>query len=368
MGPSTDGTSIVSPLAIRRARAPLERASTLPSGAFTSPEIYRSEASRLFAREWLCAGRVDQIPNRGDYFSLDLLGDKLIVVRGDDDVVRVLSRVCRHRAAELVNDSGNTRSFQCPYHAWTYRLDGALLGTPHMDGAEGFDKRDCGLPEIRSEMWAGWVFVNFDAGAAPLATQLARLEAALSHFPMADMVAVETGTYDSPFNWKLLVDNFMEAYHHIAIHRDTLQPSLPAADSHTPDNDGPYSLLFMPDTAGNDPARTTAGGLTAAVVFPVHLFAPTAHSLTWYQLLPDAHDHFTLRIYTCFPQSMLDDPAHRGAIEGLQAFTRAIHEQDIEACQATWRGLQARSFEQGRLSPLEKPIWQFNQWWLDRMA
>ena len=358
----------LTPDAVRRARAPLERASTLPSAAFTSPSTFGGELSRIFSREWLCAGRVDQVPNRGDYVSLDLLGDRLMIVRGDDGTVRVLSRICRHRAAELVEGSGNTRSFQCPYHAWTFRLDGALLGTPLMDGAEAFDKDACGLPEVRSEVWAGWIFVNFDADASPLTDQLASLDAALAHYDMADMVAVETATYDSPFNWKILVDNFMEAYHHVATHRDTLQPMLPAAASHTPDNQGPYALLFMPDTDGNDPARTPAGGLTAAVVFPCHLFAPSADSLTWYQLLPDAHDHFTLRIFSCFPKRVLDDPDRRNAIEGLQAFTRTIHEQDIGACEAVWRGLQARSFDQGRLAPLEKPIWQFNQWWLDRMA
>ena len=354
--------------AVHRARAPLARAFTLPAEAFTSAEVYAREESHLFAGGWLCVARLDQVPEPGDYLSIDLLAEPLLVVRGDDDRVRVLSRVCRHRAAELVSDSGNTRSFQCPYHAWTYRLNGELLGAPLMDGAEDFDKRACSLPEIRSETWQGWLFVNLDGKAAPLGPRLAPLSAALSHFPMEDCVAVETARFDSPFNWKVLVDNFMEAYHHIAIHRDTLEPMLPAAASHTPENAGPYSLLHMPDVEGNDPARTAAGGLTAAVVFPFHLFAPTAHALTWYQFLPERHDRFALRIYTCFPRAVLEDPAGRDTIESLHALTRTIHTQDIAACEATWRGLRSDAFEQGRLSPLEKPIWQFNQWWLDCMA
>ncbi len=360
------------------AQQPLEKATTLPAAAFTDPAVYEIETSRIFEREWLCAGRADQIPEPGDYFTLDLLDEKLVVVRGRDGVVRALSRACRHRAAEVVKGEGNTRSFQCPYHAWTYGLDGRLVGAPLMGGAEGFDKERCRLPEIRSEIWEGWIFVNFDADAPPLGPRLAPLSKVLANYAMSDMVAVATATFDSPFNWKVLVDNFMEAYHHIAIHRDTFEPIFPAELSHTPDNEGPYSLLIMPareeveDPMVGLPRSGTLdpdeeGRLLAAVVYPFHLFAPTAESLAWYQLLPHGHDRFTLRIYSCFPKATLDDPAYQEAVEGVKALTKVVHHQDIEACEATWAGLGARSFESGRLCPLEKPIWQFNQWWIERM-
>ena len=103
-------------------------------------------------------------------------------------------------------------------------------------------------------------------------------------------------------------------------------------------------------------------------MYPFHLFAPTPESLTWYQLLPHGHDHFTLRIFSCFPREVLDDPEHAAAVEGLQAFTKVIHEQDIEACEAVWSGLESRAFDTGPLCPLEKPIWQFNQWWTERLS
>lgn len=379
----------LAPEALARARRPLEQAATLPAEAYTSPAVYARECERIFAREWLCAGRADQIPAAGDYFALDLLGDRLVVLRGLDDRVRVLSRVCRHRGAELVQGSGNTRSLSCPYHAWTYRLDGTLAGAPYMEEATGFDRARCRLPELRCELWEGWIFVSFDPEAEPLAPRLAPLSRMLAGYRMADMVAVETATFDSPFNWKVLVDNFMEAYHHIAIHRDTFEPLFPAAQSWAPENEGPYSMLVMPPREGRAAAPEAAGGaeegaaglpsipglspeesqqLVAAVVYPFHLFAPSAHGLTWYQLLPDSGERFQLRIFTCLPREALDEPRHAAAIEALQAFTRLVHEQDIRACEATWAGLRARSFTQGVLGPLEKPIWQFNQWWLERMA
>ena len=228
--------SVLSAERLAGARRPLEHASTLPAEAFTSAAVHALEHERIFAREWLCAGRADQIPSAGDYFTLDLLGDKLVVVRGRDDRIRVLSRICRHRGAELVRGAGNARSFRCPYHAWTYRLDGTLAGAPYMEDAAGFERADCRLPELRSELWEGFVFVNFDLDALPLAPRLAPLSKLLAHYRMHEMVAVETATFDSPFNWKVLVDNFMEAYHHIAIHRDTFEPIFPAARSWSPDN------------------------------------------------------------------------------------------------------------------------------------
>jgi phenylpropionate dioxygenase-like ring-hydroxylating dioxygenase large terminal subunit len=364
------------------ARQPLGEASTLPAEAFTSPAVYEREIERIFLKEWLCAGRVDQVAKAGDYFTLDLLGDKLVIVRGTDEEIRVLSRICRHRAAEVVKGAGNARSFQCPYHAWTYRLDGMLQGAPLMDERTAFDRDNCRLPQIRSEIWEGWIFVNFDPDADPLGPQLAPLSKFLANYPMSEMVAIETATFDSPYNWKVLMDNFMEAYHHIATHRQTLEPLFPGKLSSTPDNEGPYSLLLMPDKnqeASSEKAEPLfpevgdldedeARRLTVGAIFPSHLFAPAAGNLTWYQILPEAVDRFTLRIFACFPGKTLDDEKHADLVKGFQEYLKIIHNEDIGACEAVWAGLDSRSFEAGPLSHLEKPIWQFNQWWMDRMV
>jgi phenylpropionate dioxygenase-like ring-hydroxylating dioxygenase large terminal subunit len=309
----------------------------------------------------------------------DLLGRKLMVVRGREGEVRVLSRICRHRAAELVKEPGRAKSFQCPYHAWTYGLDGRLVGAPLMEGAKALDKSECRLPEVRSEIWEGWIFVNLDPDALSLAAGLAPLAELLAPYRMSESVAVETATFDSPFNWKVLVDNFMEAYHHIAIHRDTLEPLFPAKQSYVPDNEGPYSVLVMPgreDAAGAEPdalpavaplGPSEAHSLVAAVVYPTHLFAPSAQSLTWYQIVPETYDHFTLRIFNCFHRDAVEEPEHQEAVEAFQAITRVIHQQDIEACEATWAGLRSGCFESGPLCSLEKAIWQFNQWWSEQL-
>ncbi len=361
----------LAPESLESARSALAKATTLPANAFTSPGLYEIETERVLASSWLCAGRLDQVPNVGDYRCVDLLGDKLVMVRSQDEIVRVFSRVCRHRAAEVACGHGNTKSFQCPYHAWTYSLDGSLRGAPFMEQTANFDRRDFGLPEIRTEVWEGWVFVNFDREAEALGPQLAPLSQLLAPYRLSEMVAVETATYESPFNWKVLTDNFMEAYHHIAIHRDTLEPIYPAKESYTPENEGPYSVLMMP-TASKPRSQSRDFGFTdpliAATVFPFHLFAPNEDSLTWYQIQPERHDHFKLRIYSCFPPEMIEDPDRASEIEGMQEVVRVIHHQDIEACETVWAGLNSRSFDVGPLCSLEEPIWQFNQWWIEKMT
>ena len=364
---------LLDPTDFASALAPLGEATTLPVAAYTDEAIYDQEVERLFRGEWLCAARVDQIPNAGDYLSLDLLGDRLVVVRGKDDAIRVLSRICRHRAAELVNGEGNARSFQCPYHLWTYGLDGRFVGAPHMDGVTAFDPAKCSLPEIRSEIWEGFVFVNLDGEAESLGPRLEPLRTFLADYEMGELQAELTGTYDSPFNWKVLVDNFMEAYHHISTHRDTLEPLLPAALSHVTDNDGgPFSVLVMPSNEAGDavfPKQKLPGlsdeqqpGLIAAVIWPFHLFAPGPTSMAWYQFLPESVDRFTLRIYDCARKGKTEEER-----EGSHAILRVIHGQDIDACESVQAGLESGHFERGPLALLEKSIWQFNQWWAARM-
>lgn len=373
LSPSSDDLSQV--------RAPLGEAQTLPSTAYTSEVLYEQELAQIFRREWLCVGRADQVADPGDYFSIDLLGEPLLVVRGEDQQIRVMSRACRHRAAEVATGAGTTRAFRCPYHAWTYRLDGQLHAAPLMSDVAGFYPARCSLHRFASEEWEGWVFVNLDGSAAPLGPRLKPLSQQLANYRLSHMVATDPIEFDSPFNWKILVDNFMEAYHHIAIHGQSLEPLFPASVSRVARNDGPYSLLEMPARTDLDPAEQSStlpdyscvddaerARLLAAVVFPCHLFSPSAEALVWYQLLPDSYDHFTLRIHVCLPPETLQDPACQQAIEEFRALVQHIHSEDISACEAVWRGIQAPSCKPGFLSMLERSLWQFNQWWLERMA
>jgi nitrite reductase/ring-hydroxylating ferredoxin subunit len=152
---------------------PLSRATTLPPEAYTSEGFFQLEVERIFRREWLIVGHVSQCARVGDYFTLDLLGEMIVVVRAADRI-RALSRICLHRWAPLVSGSGHARRFSCPFHKWAYGLDGQLLGAPLMDQVE-FDPQSCRLPEYRTEIVDGFIYLNFSGDAAPLAPQLSEM-------------------------------------------------------------------------------------------------------------------------------------------------------------------------------------------------
>ena len=182
----------------------VNEASMLPPLVYTSEEFYAFEREAIFGHEWLCVGRVDQVPEPGDYFTLTMADEPLVVVRGQDRVLRVLSAVCRHRGALVAEDRGTCGAFVCPYHHWSYALDGRLLGSPAMDRAIGFDKKEHPLPSLRVEEWQGFVFCNMDQEAPPLAPGLSELEPLLEHFELPSATTLEGKTLpDLPWNWKV---------------------------------------------------------------------------------------------------------------------------------------------------------------------
>ena len=356
--------------------APLNRASTLPPAAYTDADVFALEVERLFNREWICVGRVEQVAQPGDFLCVDLPAQPIVITRDGSGALNALSRICLHRGMPLVEGSGNARRLTCPYHKWVYELDGRLRGAPMMEGVEAFSERDCRLPRLSLEVWQGFIFVNLDPDAAPLAPQLSGLERLIGNYGFENLVIAETVHFDSPWNWKILVENFMEAYHHIGTHRETLEPLYPSRQSRVPDNDGePWAFLWMPGVEAvpedsvvfPDLTAEERDGLFAASVFPTFLFAATSQNGVWYQLEPRAHDRMDLKIHVLLPPEVaegLSDEERRGIGE----LVSAIHLEDIAANEGPWQGLHAAMTVQGRLSLFEKAIWQLNQYWVGRMG
>ena len=361
---------------IARSRRPLEDAWTLPAAAYVRQDIHALETERILRRSWTPLARVDQVPEPGDFIAMDLAGQPVLLVHGLDGTFRVMANVCRHRAAPVAQGTGRRKLFTCPYHAWSYDTEGRLAAAPLMEGARDFPSDDCRLTQFRSEVWEGFVMANLDPQAPPFAPQVESLRRYFEAFGVGDMVVARTLTYDSGWNWKVLVENFMEAYHHLAAHVQTLEPGFHARDSSVPDNDGPWSILHMP-AAAPDPGRPRlvqglpdwqAGALFAAVAFPHFMFALHGDGMAWYQVLPTAGDRFVLKIHVCVPRHVLEMEGADDVLAHLEQATAAIHAEDIVVNDLVWRGLNAPASGQGRLSPLERSIWQMNQWWLARMG
>jgi phenylpropionate dioxygenase-like ring-hydroxylating dioxygenase large terminal subunit len=358
--------------------APLERARTLPPACYLDAAFYALEEERLFRRDWLAVGRADQLPEPGDYFAFELLGEPLVAVRDEAGTLRVLSRVCRHRYMPVVEGRGNRRSFQCPYHLWTYGLDGRLRGAPEMDRSAAFERASCRLPELRVELFEGWIFASFDPEAPPLAPRLAGLRRAIVPYRPADLRTAEPLVFEHDWNWKVLVENFLESYHHMGPHAETLQPLVPAAGTFGEESEGPFAVLHNPTRDGRPlPALfPTTPGLSPAqradfvvgAVFPFHLFSVQQDSMLWYQLQPESASRFRLRIFPCVPAAVLEDPALGAQLPAFRAFVDTVHRQDIGVCEGVQRGLASRLAEPGPLSHLERCVWQLHRYLRERLA
>ena len=206
----------------RIADAPLEKASALPPGLYTSSEILDHEKREIFARDWSCPGRAADIPDPGNYLTWSIADQPIFVVRNRDGEVKAFSNVCRHRMMVLLEGKGSCRRVVCPYHAWTYDLDGQLIGAPHMGASEGFEKKDIRLHQLRTETWQGWIYVTLDEDAAPVAELLAPLGEITGRYGQENYVPVITEDHVWDTNWKLLTENFMEGYHLPVAHKETV--------------------------------------------------------------------------------------------------------------------------------------------------
>jgi phenylpropionate dioxygenase-like ring-hydroxylating dioxygenase large terminal subunit len=207
---------------------------SLPPRAYISKELHQLEVKEIFEKSWLCIGRGEYVPNPGDYYTINVMDEPIIVVRGMDGTVRALNAACRHRSMLVVQDRGNTKRFTCPYHAWTYGTDGRLIGAPHMEKSKVFDKKACSLPPYRLDSWMDFLFVNLDDGAAPLQPVITSMDKAVANYRIGEQTEIFHYETEWTGNWKLSAENSMEYYHHIALHADTVGVQLPAKGTYIP--------------------------------------------------------------------------------------------------------------------------------------
>jgi choline monooxygenase len=198
----------------------LASAVTLPSRWYRDPEIFALERARVFHRTWQCVGRSADVANAFDYFTCEVLGEPVVVVRGGDSVLRAFSNVCRHRAGPVAEGKGNRKQLQCQYHGWTYGLDGGLRRAPEMEGVAGFETDGVRLAPVRVEEWPPLVFVNLAPSGPGFRETVGEIgeEVGRAGFAIETMRLVESRDYEVEANWKVYVDNYVEGYHIPLIH------------------------------------------------------------------------------------------------------------------------------------------------------
>lgn len=199
-----------------------EQGKSLPGIFYTDQKWMEQERETLFASDWVCIGRAEEVSNRGDYFTFEHVGEPIVVVHGQDGKIRALSNVCRHRGTVLASDRGNTKKFLCPYHHWVYDTSGQLLNAPHLDANHAFDMKSCRLPELHCEIWQGFIFVSLNAKPSNLKKDLAPLDKVIGNYHLEEMQLRYLADESWDTNWKCLLENFMEGYHLTPLHKDTL--------------------------------------------------------------------------------------------------------------------------------------------------
>ncbi len=341
---------------------------------YTSEAFHDFERDHLFHQEWVCLGHSGEIPNRGDYFTTELAGEQLLVVRDDAGVPRVLSNVCRHRGHPVAEGKGTRRRFVCPYHAWSYGCDGALRNAPFMDRVEGFDKTSIRLPQFKSEIWKEFIFVNLDGGAAPLADRLTGLEHLTQNYHIEERHFLHQEEECWGTNWKCLTENFMEGYHLSITHAKTLHHITPTALCRKiPGGDGytAYASGYDPKYPDREHCHPdlTADERRQSVLFciyPNFVMTCAPNFALFMCLRPTSVDSVTLRWGVI---GHVDDPEHPAAREYLN-IGLAFNAEARAKLEALQRGLKTRYYEPGPLAcdDLEGTVRDFHGHLADRLG
>ena len=343
-------------------------AHTLPREYYTSPELLAEERERIHARSWNCVGRASAVARPGDYVLREVAGESLIVVRGRDGVLRAFFNICRHRGTRLCREAAGhvSETIQCPYHAWTYTLDGRLIGAPHMHEVEGFDKRDYPLHAAALAEWEGFVFVNVAADPPPFEAWFAPMLGRLARFGLGGLKVGHSVTYDVAANWKLVFQNYSECLHCPMIHPE-LSTVLPYQSGANDLVEGPFLGGYMEITAPNESATLSGracGRLVADALgaddrrrafyyslMPNLLLSVHPDYVNYYLVTPVAADRTRVESEWLFHPANEGDPAFNPA--DAIAFWDVTNRQDWDIVERSQLGVASRRYAPGPYSPRE---------------
>jgi Rieske 2Fe-2S family protein len=348
---------------------------TLPGHVYTDPSWLAREMERVFARMWLAAGRADQLAEPGMFIRRDVAGASILIVRGADHALRAFYNVCRHRGTRLCT-AGHGRlrgSIQCPYHAWTYGLDGQLLAAPLMDEVAGFERSDYPLRSVACETWDGHIFINLSDTPDPLAAQIGDLRQRFAPWRMQDLRLAHRTEYDIAANWKLIVQNYNECLHCPIIHPllNQMHHYLGAANIPSSDTYCGGVMGFKPgvETLSTDGKRRRdiLPGLLGADREQVSYFAIYPNLLL--TLHPDYMMTITIWPQDCGRTKLIaewhfhpDEMAKSGFVfDDAVEFWDRTNREDWAISEQSYLGISSRGYTPGPYSERESQLWEFDQ-------
>lgn len=364
--------------ALQAVDRPLRRAATLPGALFSDPAVFAQEVQSLTQGSWTCVGRADEIPRPGDFRTYEIGGSGVLVARDSDGRLRAYHNVCRHRGTRIVEAaSGEGMTLlQCPYHAWTYDLQGKLVGAPHMDEAEDFERSEYGLYPVRAEEWRGFLFLNLDPRCEPLSDYLGAFQERAAPYPLERLRLAQRYTYDVAANWKLVIQNANECYHCPGVHPQLVRL--------TPYRSGEEDLRTGPVFGGwmdfvDGACTLSPDGKSRRKIFP-RLSAEDLGRVYYYVLYPNNFlsllpDYVTLDwfvplspektrvVFDLYVDRDEPDPA-----KDAMDFWDQTNRQDWHICEMAHFGSKTAAYTQGRYSSEEEVVHLIDRYYLKRMG
>ena len=364
---------------------------TLPSSWYTSERVFALEKERIFCREWLCVGREAELPEPGDHRVLNLLGESVLLVRNREGRLRAFYNVCRHRGTRLCRDPAERAAhaplpggisggrITCPYHQWTYDLDGRLIAAPHLSGEPGFDRTQLTLYPVALESWGGFVFLNLTPGGAPpLAQQLGGIPERLQRYPLAQLHIGHTVLYEVAANWKVICENYNECYHCAGVHPE-LCAVVPAFRERgggdldwlrgIPHRPGAYTFTASGTTRRrpfpglNEDERTRHKG---ELVYPNLFVSLACEHVAAFILQPRTATHTSILCHFLFEPCEIAKPDFDPS--DAVGFWDLVNRQDWAICEAVQRGIGARVHERGYYAPMEDFNLDIRRYVLERIG
>ena len=338
-------------LASYNERAALAEASTIPAPWYVDSRIAELESKTVFSKSWQMVGRADQVEKPGQFVTANVAGEPIVVVRGNDAVLRGFFNVCRHHAAAVVTEScGQASILHCPYHGWNYGLDGALKGMPEFEGVKNFDRQKNGLVPVKAEIWESFVFVNLDPQALPLKDFLGGLVKRVAPLGLSKLHYFDRRVYDIHCNWKVFVDNYLDGGYHVP-HLHKGLNSVLDYKQYTIENEDRYCLQSSPMVSGTEDAATatTRKGDRAWYFwqYPNLMINHYPGYMDTNLVLPVDVDH--CRVIFDFYFAEIDE-AHDEYNRQSVAVGARVQEEDLGICEAVQQGLKSRAYQAGRLS------------------
>jgi phenylpropionate dioxygenase-like ring-hydroxylating dioxygenase large terminal subunit len=341
----------------------LEEAVSLPFESYTSDEIYEVEKEKVFFNDWVFVGSAFELENVGDYISLSICGEPIIVAKGKDEVIRAHSNTCRHKGTILVEEGrGNTKNFLCPYHYWSYSLEGELKGAPHTGNVKLDKKAHC-LKGFKVEIWCNLVFVNLSSTAEPLAQRYKGMEKyleAFDHKRFKHPTRGEKEVWQS--NWKLAMENAMESYHLFAVHKETLEKTTPTKDAFYLEGGADWTLTGgkIKDAMSGLSKLFSSGHehLYNYVLFslpPSFVGILTYENFGWIQVLPNGAGETHVISGGVGPKKGKASKAER-------EFVEAFFLEDKEICERVHKSMHSKFGAGGKLVELERVVVDFRHY------